>query len=126
MNEFLRKQYLRYIEAVNARDFDRMPEFVHETIEVNGRKITRHEYVGMMQELTDAVDDFVWGLEDLVIEDGRVAARLINTGTPTKEFLDVQPTGASVTFAELAFYHFRDGRIERVWMQSSPMSDGVL
>ena len=62
-----------------------------------------------------AVKDFVWRLDDLVIEGDRVAARLTDTGTPVTEWLGLQPTGNAVEFTEYAFYHFRDGRFENMW-----------
>ena len=111
----LRKLYLDYIEAINAREFHRMAEFAHETLFFNGEPVSRDDYVATMQGHMDAVADFVWRLDDLVIEGNRVAARLTDTGTPVKEWLGLTPSGKSVTFTEYAFYHFRDGRFEQMW-----------
>lgn len=112
--EDLRKLYLNYIEAINAREFHRMAEFAHDTIVFNGEPVARDDYVATMQQHMDSVEDFTWHLDDLIIEDNRVAARLTDTGTPVKHWLGLQPTGRSVTFTEYSFYHFRDGRIERM------------
>jgi predicted ester cyclase len=111
----LRKVYLAYLEAANAREFHRMAEFVHDTIIFNGEPVSRDDYVAAMQQAVDSVQNFAWRLDDLIIEGDRVAARLSDTGTPVKEWLGLQPTGREVTFTEYAFYHFRDGRFEHMW-----------
>ena len=111
----LRKVYLAYLEAANAREFHRMAEFVHDTIIFNGEPDSRDDYVAAMQQAVDSVQNFAWRLDDLIIEGDRVAARLSDTGTPVKEWLGLQPTGREVTFTEYAFYHFRDGRFEHMW-----------
>ena len=45
----LRKVYLDYIEAVNARELHRMAEFAHDTIIFNGEPVSRDNYVAVMQ-----------------------------------------------------------------------------
>ena len=111
----LRKVYLAYLEAANAREFHRMAEFAHDTIIFNGETASRDDYTAAMQQAVDSVQNLAWRLDDLIIEGDRVAARLTDTGTPVKEWLGLQPTGRDVTFTEYAFYHFRDGRFERMW-----------
>lgn len=111
----LRALYLRYIDAINNREFDRMHEFAHDQLTFNGGPITREQYVEAMQGHLAAVDDFVWRLDDLVVEDDRVAARLTDTGVPSAEWLGLTPTVRSVEFTEYAFYRFRDGRFEDMW-----------
>ncbi|WP_033343202.1 ester cyclase [Catenuloplanes japonicus] len=115
MSTDLRALYLDHIEAINAREFDRMAEFAHDTIVFNGEPVSRDDYVATMKQHMSAVDGFVWRLDDLLIEGDRVAARLTDTGTPVTEWLGLQPTGRSVTFTEYAFYHFRDGRFAHMW-----------
>ncbi|KQO05438.1 hypothetical protein ASF06_18225 [Agreia sp. Leaf244] len=111
----LKTTYLSYIEAINLRQFDRMSEFAHDRLTFNGESVTREDYVATMRGHMDAVKDFVWKLEDLVIQGDHVAARLTDTGTPVKTWLGIEPTGAEVEFTEYAFYHFRDGRFEHMW-----------
>ena len=111
----LRKVYRDYLEAANAREWHRMAEFVHDTVVFNGETVSRDDYVAAMQQAVDAVRDYTWRLDDLIIEGDRVAARLTDTGTPVEEWLGLQPTGRSVTFTEQAFYHFRDGRFAHMW-----------
>ncbi|MFC5814072.1 ester cyclase [Nonomuraea harbinensis] len=51
----------------------------------------------------------------MVVDGDRVAARLVDTGTPVKEGNGLAPTGASVSFAETAFYRVEDGRFKSMW-----------
>lgn len=58
----------------------------------------------------EAVPDLHWDLKELVVDGDTIAARLINTGTPVKRWLGVEPTGASFEITEYAVYRVRDGR----------------
>lgn len=111
----LRAVYERYLAAINAHEFDRMGEFAHETLTFNGEVISRDDYVDAILGHLEAVDGFAWHLEDVIVEGDRVSTRLRDTGTPVKEWLGLQPTGASVEFTEFCVYRFREGRIEQMW-----------
>ncbi|UQU62686.1 ester cyclase [Couchioplanes caeruleus] len=111
----LRTVYAAYLEAANAREFHRMAEFAHDTIVFNGDTVSRDAYVAAMRQAVGSVQNYTWRLDDLIIEGERVAARLTVTGTPVKQWLGLQPTGRHVTFTEYAFYHFREGRFDRMW-----------
>jgi predicted ester cyclase len=82
----LRHRGLDRVKAVNARELHRMAEFAHDTIIFNGEPVSRDDYVAAMQQAMDAVQNFVWRLDDLIIEGDRVAARLTDTGTPVNKF----------------------------------------
>ena len=53
-------------------------------------------------------------LADLVADGDVVACRLLFRCRPERTFLGFEPTGETITFAEHAFYEFRDGRIVAV------------
>ena len=107
--------YLRYVDLLNARDFERLHEFVHDEVTQNGAPGTRDDMAAALREHTQAIPDLVWDVQELVIEGNRIAARLRDTGTPEKEWFGLAPTGASVTFDECAFYEVRDGRLAHTW-----------
>lgn len=113
--EELRDFYLRYIELANKREFHRMAEFAHDEVILNGSPVKRDDMVAEFHKHTDAVPDFHWEVKDLLIEGNRVAARLIDTGTPIAQWNGLAPTGASVEFAETAFYEVQDGRFKNMW-----------
>ncbi|WP_326757460.1 ester cyclase [Streptomyces phaeochromogenes] len=106
----LRDFFQRYIDALNAHELHRMTEFIHDELIMNGRPVTRDDVIADQEDHTDAVPDFTWRVKDLAIDGDRVAARLFNQGTPTKEWFGVPSTGATVEYAEYAFHKVRDGR----------------
>lgn len=106
----LRAFYLRYIQALNAHEFDRMDEFISDRTTLNGEPATRDDLLAVQRHDVDAVPDLRWELRELLFDGDRLAARLTNTGTPVKEWLGVAPTGASFEITEYAVYQVRDGR----------------
>ena len=119
----LRAFYLRYVELANAREFERMADFAHEEVVMNGTRVRMSDMVAEFHRHVDAVPDFHWEVEDLLVDGNRIAARLTDTGTPVKEWNGLAPTGASVTFAETAFYQVQDGRFSVMWYLMD--ADGV-
>jgi predicted ester cyclase len=113
--EELRDFYLRYADVCNARAFDRLEEFVHDEVTLNGVPSTRADVTASLRAHTQAIPDLVWEIQDLVIEGNRIAARLRDTGTPQQEWFGLTPTGATVTFDECAFYEVVDGRFAHTW-----------
>ncbi|PUB23464.1 putative ester cyclase [Promicromonospora sp. AC04] len=106
----LREFYERYIEALNAHQFDRMDEFINDKVTLNSEPGARDDVVAVLTADAEAVPDFHWDLQELAFDGDRIGARLINTGTPVKEWLGVAPTGASFEIVEYAIYQVRDGR----------------
>ncbi|MTD53099.1 ester cyclase [Amycolatopsis pithecellobii] len=106
----LRGFYLRYLEQLNAHKFDQMDEFIDERTTLNGEPATRDDLIAVQKADVDAVPDLHWELKELLFDGDRLAARLINTGTPVKEWLGVPPSGASFEIVEFAIYQVRNGR----------------
>ncbi|MCO1660697.1 ester cyclase [Pseudonocardia humida] len=106
----LRRFYRRYLAELNAHEFDRMDEFINDRITLNSEPGTRDDVLAVLEEAVDAVPDLHWELQELALDGDRLAARLINTGTPAEEWLGVAPTGASFEIVEYAVYRVRDGR----------------
>ena len=106
----LREFYERYIAALNARDFDVMGEFIQDEVTLNGEPGSRNDVLAVQKADVAAVPDLHWELQNLIIDGDRLAAQLINTGTPVKEWLGTTPTGASFEIVEYAIYQVRDGK----------------
>lgn len=106
----LRDFYERYIAALNARDFDVMDEFIHDDVTLNGKAVRRDDILAVQRDEVGAVPDLHWQLTNLIIDGDRLGAQLINTGTPIKRFVGVDPSGASFEVVEYAVYQVRDGR----------------
>ena len=105
-----REFYERYLEALNAHEFDRMDEFVHESIVLHSEPSSRAEMVAQLRSITDAVPDFRWETQEIAVNGDSLAVRLKNTGTPVKEWLGVAPTGQPIEIVEYAIYRIRDGK----------------
>ncbi|GAA2350339.1 hypothetical protein [Streptomyces violaceusniger] len=56
----LRDFFQRYIDALNAHEFHRMTEFVHDELIMNGWPVTRNDVIAAQESHTDAVPDFTW------------------------------------------------------------------
>ncbi|MEU5906109.1 ester cyclase [Micromonospora sp. NPDC047467] len=111
----LRDFYLRYVELANKREFDSMADFAHEEVIMNGTPVKMADMVAEFYKHVDAVPDLHWEIQELIVEGDRVAARLIDTGTPVQEWNGLAPTGKSVRFAETAFYQVQDGKFKHMW-----------
>ncbi|MEV4522685.1 ester cyclase [Micromonospora tulbaghiae] len=108
----LRDFYLRYVELANKREFARMADFAHEEVVMNGTPVKMADMVAEFYKHVEAVPDLHWEIQDLVVEGDTIAARLVDTGTPVKEWNGLAPTGKSVSFTETAFYRVRDGKFK--------------
>lgn len=106
----IRNVFERYIEALNAHDFERMTEFVHDELVENGKPVTREHIIAELKGHGDSVPDYEWRPQDIAIDGDRVVARLYNKGTHTKEWFGVAPTGKTLEFAEYSFHKVRDGK----------------
>ncbi|WP_089952173.1 ester cyclase [Lentzea xinjiangensis] len=106
----LREFYEDHIEMLNAREFSRVREFVDDRITYFGEPATDDQVAAALTGEIEKVPDLRWELTDFAVDGDNIAARLINTGTPVKEWLGVAPTGASFEIVEYAIYKVRDGR----------------
>lgn len=118
----LRDFYARYIEALNAHEFDRMDEFAHENVSQQGEPASRAILIANLRSLTDAVPDFHWETQELIVDGDRLGARLINSGTPTKEWLGVAPRNKRFEIVEFAVYTISNGRFRHM----SAIHDGAV
>ena len=106
----LRDFFARYLAVLNAHDLERLSEFVHDDVVLNGQLMTREDMVDAVRGHIDAVPDLTWRVADLVIDGDTVAARFLNTGTPVKAWFGAGPNGRAVEYAEHVLHKVRDGR----------------
>ncbi|MEU0941404.1 hypothetical protein ABZ379_01210 [Streptomyces canus] len=62
----VRAFYLRYINALNAHEFDGMDEFINDRTTLNGETATRDDLVAVQKHDVDAVPDLHWELVELI------------------------------------------------------------
>jgi len=113
-NPNLREFYDRYIAALNARDFDSVVDFIHDEVTLSGKPVKRADILAVLKDEAGSVPDLHWELTNLIVDGDRLGAQLINTGTPTRKFVGVDPTGASFNVVEYAVYQVVDGRFKHM------------
>jgi predicted ester cyclase len=107
--------YRRYIACLNAQDWPRLPNFVHEHVIYNGLQIGVSRYREMLERDFREIPDLRFDIRLLVADPPCVASRLQFNCSPKGAFLGLNVNGKKVSFAENVFYEFRDGRIAEVW-----------
>ena len=113
-NPDLRDLYDRYIAALNARNFDLMDHFIHDEVTLNGKPATREDILAVQREEVGSVPNLHWERTNLIIDGDRLGAQLINTGTPAKTFVGVEPNGVSFEVVEYAVYQVINGRFRHM------------
>jgi predicted ester cyclase len=107
--------YRAYIACLNARDWDRLGQFVHEEAVHNGRPLGVPGYRAMLEQDVRDIPDLRFHISLLLCDPPHVAARLRFDCTPAGTFLGLPVNGRRVAFDEHVIYRFRDGRIAEVW-----------
>ncbi|GAC67246.1 ester cyclase [Gordonia soli] len=108
-------RYERYIDACNAREFDRLGMFVADDVIASETATGLDAYVRGLEDVVAGFPDYHWNIEQLVVEDGYIAARLTGTGTHRGEFRQVAATQRTVEVQELAVYRTDAGKIAQCW-----------
>ena len=112
--EDLRTIYRDYLDCLNARDWDRLGEFVTDDVIHNGRPFGVVGYRAMLEDDVAAIPDLRFEIELLVVDCDWVASRLAFDCHPAGDLQGVAVDGRRATFAENVFYRFRYGRIAEV------------
>jgi len=107
--------YRAYIACLNAQDWAKLGQFVHDDASHNGRRLGLPGYRAMLERDFTDIPDLQFDIELLLADPPMIASRLRFDCTPKGKFLGLDVNGRRVTFAENVFYQFRDGKIEQVW-----------
>jgi steroid delta-isomerase-like uncharacterized protein len=115
--------FRRAMEAVNNHDwavisatFDEVfaPDLLLRTpvpLQTTGVQAVKEVFATLLR----AFPDLHVEVEDSVEEGDMVAVRDTVTGTHLGEYMGVAPTGTPVTYQEMFFVRFADGRIAETW-----------
>ena len=116
MNEIdLANVYRGYIACLNAQDWPRLGQFVHDDVYHNDRRLGLAGYRAMLEKDFSDISDLQFNILLLVADSSCVASRLGFICSPKGNFLGLPVNGKKVSFAENVFYQFREGKIEQVW-----------
>ncbi|WP_432496819.1 ester cyclase [Kineococcus auxinigenes] len=118
--------YERYLTCCNEHRFDDLGEFVSERVSGSGPVDGLAAYVDGVKAVCVAFPDYRWELQELVVEGGAIAARLIGRGTHTAPFSGIAPTGRRISTQELVVYRVADGKIVHCWGDLYPVVRDAL
>jgi predicted ester cyclase len=118
--------YARYLACCNERRLDDLGELVSEHVGGSGAVDGLVPYVDRIRDVFVAFPDYRWELQDTVVQEDTVAARLIGAGTHTGPFGDIAPTGRRISTQELVIYRFADGKIVQCWGDLFPVVRDAL
>lgn len=108
-----------YEEFVNRGDYGGAEQFVADecVFYFAGVEVGRgpEAFRQMLRTLRTGFPDFKTTIEDVIVEDDKVAERVTSRGTHNGEFQGVAPTGKSVTMAGISMFRIADGKIVENW-----------
>ena len=107
--------YRNYIACLNAQDWQRLGQFVHDEASHNGQPFGLSGYRAMLEQDFREIPDLQFGIQLLVSDPPYIASRLQFDCTPKGSFLGLEVNGQRVSFAENVFYEFRTEKIWQVW-----------
>ncbi|KAH7136319.1 SnoaL-like polyketide cyclase-domain-containing protein [Dactylonectria macrodidyma] len=110
--------YRQYINVINTQTMaERFPKYCQPRIIHNSRDLSLDEYRGFIESSFEEIKGLNFNVAKLVVDNKaqQVAAKILLTGRPVKEFRGLQPTGRDVEFSEWVFYELQDGKIAKVW-----------
>ena len=107
----LRELWLQYLSYCNDRRLDELGDYVHDEITFNDQSVTLAGYAAAIAGNIEAVPDYHWSVDDVVVQGTTVAVRLTDTGTHSRTWLGIEPTGRRFRIAEWAMYYFRGSKI---------------
>ncbi|MFA6245638.1 MAG: ester cyclase [Mucilaginibacter sp.] len=111
----LSENYRNYIACINARELNRLDEFVSGDVVYNGRSIGIDGYRDMLAGNYHDIPDLRFVVELLVADTSAIASRLYFNCKPSAEFRGLQINGQRIEFHENVFYRYRNGKIAEVW-----------
>lgn len=118
--------YQRYLTRCNEHRYEQLGEFVSEQVSGSGPVDGLAAYIDGVRAVCTAFPDYHWELQELVVEEDTIAARLIGEGTHTGHFGDIAPTGRRISTQELVIYRIADGKIVQCWGDLFPVVRDAL
>ena len=110
---------LRFMELVDAHNFDALDEVLAPDLEFNfgNDLLDRDEIVGLVKSVYEAFPDWTHSVEEIYSVGGRVVMRATDRATHRGTFEDIAPTGRQIEVGQIAIYRIVEGRIVEIWEQ---------
>jgi len=107
--------YRDYIACLNAQNWPKLGNFVHDDAQHNGKRIGLSGYIAMLEKDFKDIPDLHFNVQLLICDPPHIASRLLFDCSPQGIFLGLPVNGKRVSFTENVFYEFREGKIWAVW-----------
>lgn len=123
-----KRVYRRFIELLNAQDFDSLPEVADPEayreicVGFTPGWVNLTDAVASLKQVLAGIPDLNARVDDLVAEDDRVYARLTVRGTNSGRFYGIPATGRAYEVNMFDYATVRDGRIVERIQQSDTLS----
>ncbi|MGI8910316.1 MAG: ester cyclase [Rubrobacteraceae bacterium] len=120
--------YRRFVELLNAQDFDALPEVVDPAryreicVGFTPGWVSLPEAVASLRQVLTGIPDLNAHIDDVVSEGDRVCARLTVRGTNTGRFYGIPATGGAYEVNMFDYAAIEDGRIVERIQQSDTLS----
>lgn len=90
------------------------PDFVDHNV-LPGTPDGREGFSTGVNMIRSAFPDIQFSLDQIVVEDDRLALRLTGVGTHKGDFMGISPTGKKITLGSMTFFHIKNGKIADRW-----------
>ena len=110
-------------EVWNHGNLDAMDEYYareHKlrAVPPTGADFSREQFKGVMRTIRSGFPDLHARIDLILAEGDLVASRLTSSGTHTRAYFGVEPTGKTVTLVEIYIDRIREGKIVETWFES--------
>lgn len=109
--------YTSFVEAMNARDWEKVQSFLADSLTVNGIDTNSKTLVSQLQGLS-AIGPDIKSSVDFITPDsagGKAFSRVIHRMTLAQDAMGATATGKAAEFAEQSIFWSQDGKVNRIY-----------
>jgi steroid delta-isomerase-like uncharacterized protein len=103
---------------LEAMDRDYAADHILHSVPPTGTDFGREDFKRVMATIRGGFPDLSARIDLMLAEGEFVAYRLLSSGTHTRTYFGVEPTGKTVRLAEIYIDRIRDGKIVETWFES--------
>ena len=109
-----------YFEVWNKKSFVKAQEILSEDFTFRGSlgdlKKGIDGFWSYVESVHNALSQYECIIEELVVSENQIAAKMIFKGIHKNKFFDVEPTGQLIQWSGAAFFKFSDKKISELWV----------
>ena len=108
-----------FFASVDMQDFNKLNEILSEDFKLNAYGLekpwTKDDVFKDIKKYYTSFPDWHHEIEEMIAEGDKVAVKLIQRGTQTAQFEEINPTGAKVTKPAFHLVTIGNGKIKEWW-----------